>query len=99
MNAPISMDSIVSAAPDQLSCALADESAILNLKSSVYYGLDPVGTRVWNLLRQAISVAELRDKLMEEYDVEADQCERDLLNLLETMRNEGLIRVHGSEPG
>jgi len=93
------MDSIVSAAPDQLSCALADESAILNLKSSVYYGLDPVGTRVWNLLRQAISVAELRDKLMEEYDVEADQCERDLLNLLETMRNEGLIRVHGSEPG
>jgi len=93
------MDSIVSAAPDQLSCALADESAILNLKSSVYYGLDPVGTRVWNLLRQAISVAELRDKLMEEYDVEADQCELDLLNLLETMRNEGLIRVHGSEPG
>ena len=40
INTPLSIDSIVSVAPEQLSCALGDESAILNLKNTVYYGLD-----------------------------------------------------------
>ena len=99
MSARLSIDSIVSVAPEQLSCALGDESAILNLKNSVYYGLDPVGTRIWNLLQQPIGVRELRNRLMDEYEVSADQCEGDLLSLLEKMRNEGLIRVEGPDPG
>jgi hypothetical protein len=99
MNAPISMDSIVFAAPEQLSCNLADESAILNLKNTVYYGLDPVGTRIWHMLQQPTRVSELRDRLLDEYDVEAEQCERDLLGLLEAMRDEGLILVEAPDPG
>ncbi len=99
MNARLSIDSIVSVAPEQLSCALGDESAILNLKNTVYYGLDPVGTRIWNLIQQPMSVRELRGRLLDEYEVDADQCEGDLLSLLETMRNEGLIRVEAPDPG
>jgi hypothetical protein len=76
-----------------VSCPLGDESAILNLKNTVYYGLDPVGARVWSLLQQPRSVSELRDALLEEYEVEAERCERDLLELLEKMRSEGLIQV------
>lgn len=93
------MDSIVSAAPEQLSCDLADESAILNLKNTVYYGLDPVGTRIWHMLQQPTKVSELRDRLLDEYDVEAEQCERDLLGLLEAMRDEGLIQVQVPDAG
>jgi hypothetical protein len=99
MSARLSIDSIVSVAPEQLSCPLGDESAILNLKNTVYYGLDPVGTRIWNLIQQPISVRELRSRLMDEYEVDADRCESDLLSLLETMRNEGLIQVEGPDPG
>jgi hypothetical protein len=99
MNERLSMDSIVSVAPEQLSCALGDESAILNLKNTVYYGLDPVGTRIWNLIQQPISVRELRVRLMDEYEVDADQCEGDLLSLLEAMRDEGLILVEAPDPG
>lgn len=98
MNAPISMDSIVFAAPEQLSCNLADESAILNLKNTVYYGLDPVGTRIWHMLQQPVRVREVRDRLLGEYEVDVDRCEGDLLSLLETMRNEGLIRVEDPDP-
>ena len=99
MDARLSIDSIVSATSEQLSCALGEESAILNLKNTVYYGLDPVGTRIWNLLQQPIGVRELRDRITDEYEVDAKQCEGDLLSLLETMRNEGLIRVEGPDPG
>jgi Coenzyme PQQ synthesis protein D (PqqD) len=95
-NVPLSVHSIVKAAPDQVSCPLGEESAILNLKNSVYYGLDPVGARIWNLLQQPRSVGELRDALLAEYEVDADRCERDLLDLLEKMRGEGLIQVRSA---
>ena len=96
MNANLSLHSIVSAAPEQVSCPLGDEAAILNLNNTVYYGLNPVGARVWNLLQQPRSVGELRDALLKEYDVEPGRCESDLLELLEKMRTEGLIQVQSA---
>jgi hypothetical protein len=93
MNGPLSVSSIVGATRDHVSCSLGDEAAILNLKNSIYYGLNPVGTRLWNLVQQSRSVCEIRDTLLQEYDVEAAQCERDLLDLLEKLREQGLIEV------
>jgi hypothetical protein len=61
MAVELSSRSIVVASPDQVSCALGDESAILSLSKTIYYGLSPVGTRVWRLLRQPRSIGELRD--------------------------------------
>jgi hypothetical protein len=95
----LSTNSIVVASPDQVSCPLGDESAILNLNNTVYYGLNPVGSSVWRLLQQPKTVGELRDALLDEYDVEAERCESDLLELLEKMRAEGLIQVQGPSAG
>jgi hypothetical protein len=92
-NGPLSIRSVVIAAPDQVSCPLGEESAILNVRSTVYYGLNPVGARVWNLIQQPTTVRELRDTLAGEYEVELENCERDLLDLLEKLRAEGLIEV------
>jgi len=99
MSLSISLHSIVVAAPEQISCPLGEESAILNLKNTVYYGLNPVGTRIWNLLQKPRSVSELKDALLEEYDVDAVQCEKDLVELLEKMRVEGLIQVRAAAAG
>lgn len=95
MEASLSAQSIVVAAAEQVSCPLGDESAILNLKNSVYYGLDAVGARVWALLQKPQTIGELRDALLDEFDVETERCERDLLALLEKMQSEGLIEVQG----
>jgi hypothetical protein len=51
------------------------------------------------MLQQPTKVSELRDRLLDEYDVEAEQCERDLLGLLEAMRDEGLIQVQVPDAG
>ena len=93
MDESLRTSSIVVVAKEQTSCPLGEEAAVLNLKNSVYYGLDSVGARVWTLLQQPRSVGELRDALLSEYEVEATRCEQDLLALLESMRNEGLIEV------
>lgn len=96
MDESLRTSSIVVMASNQVSCPLGEESAILNLKNSVYYGLDPVGARVWTLLQQPRSIGELRDTLLSEYEVEAARCEQDLVVLLEKMRDQGLIEVRVS---
>ncbi|HXN27024.1 MAG TPA: PqqD family protein [Candidatus Acidoferrales bacterium] len=99
MDAPLSLYTIVVATSEQVSCPLGEESAILNLKNSVYYGMNPVGARVWDLLKQPKSVAELRNALLEEFEVDEVRCGGDLLALLETMRSEGLIEIRGAAAG
>jgi hypothetical protein len=79
--------------PEQVSCALGDESVILSMKNSSYYGLNAVGASIWKLLQQQRRVSELRDAIVDEYDVDPGRCERDVLELLEKLRGEGLVRV------
>jgi len=96
MSPTFSDRSVVVAAKDQVSCDLAGEAAILNIKSGVYYGLDPVGARIWNLMQQPRAVAEIQNTITGEYDVEPERCARDLMNLLEKLLAEGLIEVRDS---
>ena len=81
------------AAKDQASSDLGGEVAILDLKAGVYYGLDAVGGRIWSLIQEPRTVNEIRDILLEEYEVEPEHCERDLLALLRRLADEGLVEV------
>jgi hypothetical protein len=88
-----SVDSIVVAAENQISSNLAGEAVILELNAGMYYGLDPIATRVWSLIQKPTSVSELRDVLLGEYEVESDRCEQDLLVLLRQMADNRLIKI------
>jgi hypothetical protein len=92
----LSRESIVVAAKDQVSSDLGGEVVILNVKSGIYYGLDPAGARVWNLIQKPQSVAEVREALLREYDVEPSRFETDLMALLEKLLAEGLVEVQSS---
>ena len=92
----ISLDTRVSRHPHQTSCQVADEVVVLNMSDENYYGLNPVGARVWELIREPLTVREVRDTLVEEFEVSRDQCERDLLGLLLDMAEHELIQVHAS---
>ncbi len=93
----LNKNSVLVASQDQVSADLSSESAesvvILNLKDGVYYELKEVGTRVWSLLQQPISLQSILDKLLEEYEVDAERCEADLLALTENLARYGLIEI------
>lgn len=90
----VSEHSTVVAVKDQVSADLAGEAVILNLKSGVYYGLNEVGGRVWQLLQEPRTVAAIRDTLLEEYEVDRDLCDRDLLAVLQELATAELIEVN-----
>jgi hypothetical protein len=93
MNQTICGSSVVVAVKDQVSCDLAGEAAILNIKSGLYYGLDPVGARIWSLMQEPRPVAEIQDAIAAEYDVEPERCALDLAELLQKLLAEGLIEL------
>jgi hypothetical protein len=97
--AKVGADSLLRAASDQVHCNLGEELVILGMKTGVYYGLNPMGTRVWKLLQNPISFGELIRTLLEEHDVEADRCQREVSDFVEQLLKEELIVVEPGWPG
>jgi len=93
MDDMLSGRSTVVAAKDQVSCNLASEVVVLDLKAGVYYGLNSLGARIWNLIQEPKTVGEIRDVILDEFDVDPDRCQRDLVALLSDLASRKLIKV------
>ena len=89
---PFTRDSRVVVSDDQVSTALGDEAVILGMRDGVYYGLDAVGARVWALVAEPRRVSELVQTITGEFAVSPEQCERDVLALLEELSSRELVR-------
>ena len=72
---------------------LGDECVILDMASGYYFGLDPVGARIWQLLSQTSVVAEIVERLAQEYDVTPEQAESDLVRFVDELKANGLLSV------
>jgi hypothetical protein len=89
----ISERSTIVVTKDQVSADLSGEAAILNLKTSTYFGLNTVGASIWKLVREPKTVSQIRDAILQEYDVEPDRCEHDIMELLQELSKHGLIEI------
>lgn len=91
----ISNASFIVPAPegDVVFCDLDGEIALLHLHRGVYYGLNPMGARIWHLLGSGREVAQVRDALLNEFEVDAARCEADLLAVLQQMKDADLVQV------
>jgi len=89
----LSAKTILAASKDQCSCDLGGESVIVHLQSGFYYDLNPIGSEVWNIIQKPSAVSEICDAILQRYDVGLEQCESDLLCLLQQLLDEGLIEV------
>jgi Coenzyme PQQ synthesis protein D (PqqD) len=91
--------SIVKRVADQVSCDMAGEAIVLNMKSGVYFGMEQVASLIWNLVEKPCSVREIRDAIMKEYDVDSNTCEKDLKSFLDHLQAAGLIEIDNNEAG
>jgi hypothetical protein len=80
--------------PAFVSVAFVDEDAVLlNMRTNQYYWLDEVGARLWGLLRDGKSLRESYQVILEEYEVNPSQLEQDVLELLEKLKEQGLVEI------
>jgi hypothetical protein len=84
----------VSPVPDVMFRIVGDEAVLLHLKSEIYLGLDPVGTRMWTLLTESESVEKAYAVLLKEYDVEGQCLRRDLEEFIGKLVEHDLVALN-----
>ena len=86
-------------APSVLIRYLDQESVLLNLNTEKYFGLDPVGTRMWQLVTAASTIDSAYAQLLEEYDVDPETLRSNLADLLGHLLENGLIAMQPADVG
>ena len=76
-----------------ISQEVSGETVLLDLQSESYFGLDAVGTRIWQLIRDSGDLRTIYSTLLEEYEVEETQLRADLEALLADASARGLITL------
>jgi hypothetical protein len=78
---------------------LDQESVLLNLETEHYFGLDPVGTRMWQLVTTSSNIDTAYQALLAEYDVEPELLRANLTELLDRLVENGLLQVLPPDAG
>ncbi len=89
----IVLDTVISQTEEIITSDMGGEIVMMSLENSAYYGLDTIGTRIWQLIEQPMAVSSVCDTLQTEFEVEPDHCRQDVLELLNHLHKEKLIRV------
>lgn len=93
MNQPLDLNTTLVRNSSLVAAQLDGETVMMSLDTSRYYGLNPVGGRIWELLVQPMTVAAVCDTLQQEYNVARGQCEREVLLLAQKLIAEKLVQV------
>ncbi|MFA5353976.1 MAG: PqqD family peptide modification chaperone [Thermodesulfovibrionales bacterium] len=70
-----------------------DEIVILNTKNGVYYSLNSVGGFIWEVLKEPKRLEVIVENVLQEYDVEYQQCKEDVLHIVQEMIKEGIAEI------
>ncbi|MBZ0087681.1 MAG: PqqD family protein [Thermomonas sp.] len=91
--APVTLSHRASISDEVLAQEVGDEVVLLDLAGERYFGLDPVGTRIWALLPDAANLGAVLDNLCAEFDAPRERIEADLLALIAALCEAGLVTV------
>jgi len=78
---------------DFLFTEVDEETVLMNIHTSDYIGMDKMATIIWKLLETPQKMAEVILKLTEMFEVEAAQCEQEMLPALKNMVRFKLLKL------
>lgn len=87
----ISKESIVKQVDDIVASEIDGETVMMSIENGQYYGLDLIGSHIWELIKKPIKVSDLIDTLLEKYDVDSDTCHRDVLAFLNDLNQDNIL--------
>jgi hypothetical protein len=79
--------------PKMVASKIDNELVMMSIDNGEYYGLDEVGSRIWELIETPIVVEELIINLLDEFEVERQDCENETFEFLEDLNSKKLLMV------
>lgn len=95
----LTLDTVAVVTDHQLSSTLAGEEVILDLDSGTYFGLNAVGADVWRRLDTPQRLSDVCDALAAQYDVDRATLDRDVLDLVAELHDNGLVELRDAVAG
>ena len=89
----MTLDYALDIKPHVIARQVGDEIVLLDLDNGTYFGLDPVGARIWELISQGRTLAAVCEVILDEYDVTREIIEQDLLKLVADLAAQKLVKV------
>jgi len=90
----MTMDDTFDIPADVVARRVGDEVVILDLGRGTYFGLDPVGARIWELIGNGLPLSQVCETMAVEFDVGLETLECDILSLVNALQDEKLLAVH-----
>ena len=85
---------VVSSCDTVLASPLGGEVVLLEPEEGIYYSLNEVGARIWEIIRDPVAVDSICRLISQEYDVDPERCRGDVLELLTELLDHGLAETH-----
>ena len=89
----ININNVVSRRNDIDTTDLNGEIVMMDLEKGRYFSLNGVGSRIWEIIEKPIEVNKLVESLLEEYDVNRNECEENVLEFLGKLRDANIVFV------
>ncbi len=89
----IDLDRYITRDPDAAWRVFEDGAVIVSPTESVMHSLNPVGTRIWELADGTLTVSEILDTVLDEFDVTRDQAEKDIATFCQELSDKGMLTV------
>ena len=91
----ITTETIISQIEEIVASDIDGETVMMSIENGEYYGLDDIGSRIWELIEKPVKVSDLIDTLLERFDVDRETCERDVLKFLNELNEYKILNVEG----
>ena len=85
-----SLDLKLTPSPDAYFIAVGDETVLLQVRRSIYYGLNPVGTRIWDGLKDGRTPRSVCRDLAEEFGEDLARVEEDARGFVRDLQDHEL---------
>lgn len=92
----MNLNQTIALSPDVISQEVSGETVLLDLESENYFGLDEVGTRIWQLIKETNDLNAIFNTLLEEYEVTEERLQQDITVLLTEIEGLGLITLQAA---
>ena len=89
----LNLASVVCHTPNPVAADVAGETVLMSLERSRCYGLGGIGSEIWSKLASPVKVADLVEEFSSRYEAPPGVIERDVLQMLSQLADEGLIKV------
>jgi len=89
----ITTETVISQIEEIVDSDIDGETVMMSIENGEYYGLDDIGSRIWELIEHPVKVSDLIDTLLERFDVDRETCEIDVLKFLNELNEDRILEV------